>query len=556
MLQTILRGSCLIALSALSWSQPQPAPDTPAFKIADVHVSAKIRNSFVRTSPVREGRYEVRNATMVDLIRIAYGTDTDKILGGPNWLELDRYDVTAKLPEGSGATVDTKPMLQKLLEDRFQLKLHKETKPLPGFALVLGKKPLLKEAAGEEAAGCTPEGSSGGRGGPGVTMLSMMSSDGKATTMTLGPGMTIHYICHNMTMDAFASGLRSMMGAPQVIGPNPVLNETGLKGAWNFDVRWSMNFIGPMMESGDRISISDAIEKQLGLKLDPRQIPTPVVVVDSVNRKPTDNSPEVAKALPTTVLPTEFEVADVKPSAPGGRGGRYMTQPGGRLVAANMSLSFLINRAFDANNSDEVAGMPDWANSERFDVTAKAPAGDASASRLDDALPAMMLALLKDRFKLTYHKEDRQVSAYTLVAAKPKLHKADPNSRTNCKNGQAPSGSPGTRMLTCQNVTMAEFAERLQNMGPGLNWPVIDATGLEGGWDLNVIFNQGGQMMFAARGGGEMAQPVGAPAASDPSGMQTIFEAVEKQLGLKLESRKRTAAVVVIDHIEQKPTEN
>jgi uncharacterized protein (TIGR03435 family) len=63
-------------------------------------------------------------------------------------------------------------------------------------------------------------------------------------------------------------------------------------------------------------------------------------------------------------------------------------------------------------------------------------------------------------------------------------------------------------------------------------------------------------MMFAARGGGEMAQPVGAPAASDPSGMQTIFEAVEKQLGLKLESRKRTAAVVVIDHIEQKPTEN
>ena len=78
-----------------------------------------------------------------------------KSLGGPNWIEMDRFDVIAKLPPDS--TPETqKLMLQALLEDRFKLLSHKEIKPLPTYALVAGKKPLLKEADGSEQTGCRP----------------------------------------------------------------------------------------------------------------------------------------------------------------------------------------------------------------------------------------------------------------------------------------------------------------------------------------------------------------------------------------------------------------
>lgn len=65
---------------------------------ADIHASARTRNQTLRTGPVRDGRYEIRAATMLDLIRIAWNFDADRILGGPEWLELDKFDVIAKVP--------------------------------------------------------------------------------------------------------------------------------------------------------------------------------------------------------------------------------------------------------------------------------------------------------------------------------------------------------------------------------------------------------------------------------------------------------------------------
>ena len=176
------------------------------------------------------------------------------------------------------------------------------------------------------------------------------------------------------------------------------------------------------------------------------------------------------------------------------------------------------------------------------------------------AVAPMMLALLKDRFKLTYHTEEKPVTAYALVAAKPKMKKADPASRIFCRNTNAPAGAPpGSRVLKCQNITMAQFAERLLNIGPGMNWPVLDATEIEGGWDFTLMFSMRPQMAMGpgGRGGGD-ANPAAAalPTASDPVEGYTLFEAVEKQLGLRLEKQKRSLPVIVIDHIEQKPTEN
>jgi uncharacterized protein (TIGR03435 family) len=344
------------------------------------------------------------------------------------------------------------------------------------------------------------------------------------------------------------------------LGSKPILDETGLKGSWNFDIRYSLTMFGPgpMGNAGDRISFYDALDKQLGLKLEEKPVPTPVIVVDSVNRKPSENPPGVAEALPAIAAPTEFEVASMKPSDPDARRFRFQVQPGGGLLAEGMTLRFLINRAFNTNNNDLVVGLPKFVDTDRYDIVAKAPSGATEGARMDlESLAPMIRALLVDRCKMTYHTEDRPVSAYSLVAAKPKMKKADPDSRTSCKYAASPPpGTPaGSRVLTCQNATMAQFADRLQGATMDLSWPVLDATGIEGGWDFTLTFSQiaGMAMNF---GGGDPGQPAAAvPSAAEPVGGNTIFEAVEKQLGLKLEKQKRTMPVIVIDRFE-KPTEN
>jgi len=103
---------------------------------------------------MRAGVYQIQTATMVDLIKTAYGVDADTVLGGPSWLELDRYDIFAKGPASTSAEA-AKLMLQALLADRFTLQLHRDSRPLPGFALTVrkGGAPKLKRADGSGGVG-------------------------------------------------------------------------------------------------------------------------------------------------------------------------------------------------------------------------------------------------------------------------------------------------------------------------------------------------------------------------------------------------------------------
>jgi len=133
----------------------------------------------------------VRSATMVDLISIAYGLGDDKILAGPNWLEMDRFDVIAKVPPDS--TPETqKLMLKSLLSERFSLVAHPDTQPLPTYALVAGKKLQLKQADGSSETGCRPETTSGPTTDGGIRL--MTSTNGVATTISLGPGGVFSFI--------------------------------------------------------------------------------------------------------------------------------------------------------------------------------------------------------------------------------------------------------------------------------------------------------------------------------------------------------------------------
>ena len=555
------RFTCLCTAALLSGAAfSQTGEPSPIFEISDVHVSPTSATNLFRKGPVmRGGRYELRAATMVDLVAIAYGLQNDKVLGGPSWLEMTRFDVIAKAPPDS--TLDTlKPALQKLLADRFKLAVHKDTRPLPTFALVAGKKPLLKEAAGSEQTGCKPQTGSPGTGGG---MIVTMGPDGTQQQFTLGPGMTVQYQCRNMTMEAFAAGLRGMFGA--AVGSNPVLDQTGLKGSWNFDVKWSIGLgIGPALNADEHISLFDAVEKQLGLKLEQKQIPTPVIVVDSANQKPTDNPPDLAERLKIPPPPTEFEVAALKPSDPDSRMFRTQIQPGGRVNIQGLTLKNLVLQAWNLRN-EMLVGAPGWMDADRYDIVAKV----ASSEPVDlDAVWPLVRKLLTERFEMTTHNEERPVTAYTLVSAKPKMQKADPASRAHIQNGLPADGKDSkpanpalSRFIACQNVTMAQFAAQLQPLASGyLQSPVLDETGLEGGWDFTLSFSPAGMAQAGGRRGGDVSiAPGGSPGgveASDPGSALSLFEAIEKQLGLKLQPQKSPAQVLVIDHIERKPTDN
>jgi uncharacterized protein (TIGR03435 family) len=309
--------------------------------------------------------------------------------------------------------------------------------------------------------------------------------------------------------------------------------------------------------------VTDAIDKQLGLKLEEVPVPMKVVVVESVLRKPTDNPPNIKEVLPEVPAPTEFEVADVKLADPNPGPGMpafldFRMQAGGRFVVKGVPMRFLLGRAFDARN-DQIAGMPSWVDSVRVSITAKVTdyPGDGPTGMDPEFLAPLLRSLLKERFGLAWHTEQRSSTAYSLAVAKPKLKKADANSRIYCRNAPpGPNRAPNEQMLNCQNATMALFAERLQNI-PAINAAVDDATGLDGGWDLSFSFNPIPQMAMAGFGrGGDQAAGQGAPTASDPVGGYTIFESIEKQLGLKLETKKKMVPVTVIDKLNQKPTEN
>jgi uncharacterized protein (TIGR03435 family) len=336
---------------------------------------------------------------------------------------------------------------------------------------------------------------------------------------------------------------------------NPVIDSTGLQGAWDFDLKWSPR-IQLATAGSDGISIVDAIAKQLGLNLTLKQMPLPVVAIEHVTRNPTPNSPEVSQKLPAA--PSEFEVAAVKPSPAESRDRRWQLQAGGRVDMRGLTLKDLITFAWGIS-PDVLVGAPKWLDTNRFDIIARAPSiGPAERQALTiDELRPMLRTLVVDRFKLALHNEDRPVPVYamTLPRHELKARKAEPGSIAECRSAPPAAGAASKTMLTavwtCHNMTMPLLAQRLREIAPFyVDHMVVDATGLDGGWDFTVSWTPASLLPRGAQ------SPDGAPGAADPSGAMTLFEAVDKQIGLKLELQKRMTRVFVIDRVEQTPAEN
>jgi len=505
-MKTTMRAALLAATMAVVCLYGQ------SFTVADVHsVAAKAR---FRTLQIpQSGRFEMRGATMVDLVRTAWDVSADRVVGGPSWLELNRFDVIAQAPERSTPQA-INLMLRALLVDRFGLVTRDDKRELPAFVMTLAKSGVkMKKSDGSGETGCAPQ-----------------------------QGEYNAYVCHNMTMTALAEFFPQ--SAPAYFRGSLLVDQTHLEGGWDFTIKWTSR--GQVAAAGaDGISLFDGAEKQLGLHIELGKAPLPVVVVESVNEKPTENAPGVAEKLPP--VPKEFEVAVIKPSAPGATGGK-LSWRGGRVDIQNISLKDMIEFGWDLSGDDRVAGLPGFAENDHYGVTAKVPGG--VGDDLDMILP-MLQALVKDRFGIVSHEENRPVEVLLLEASKAKLKKADPANRSLCRN--IPSTSVVlTRSVECQNMSMIQFAAWMEdgNAGYVRGRPVLDTTGLEGNWDFTFAFSN------AAMAAGRGAAPGTDGAPADPNGTLSLFDALEKQLGLKLETAKRSLPVTVIDHIERTPTEN
>jgi uncharacterized protein (TIGR03435 family) len=527
-----------ISLSTAPFAFGQGSEPAWKFEIADVHPTGRTDFAEASGGLMRGGRYLLRHATMLELIRMAYDVDAKQILGGPNWLELDRFDIRARVPAGTtsaGVNRSVKPMLQALLAERFGLASHRDTQPVPAWALTVGKQ-HLKEALLKQSDGT---GESGCRSQEGDDLVSLT--------------------CRNVTMAEFVSALRRGDGGVwYYLTDNLVVDRTELPGAWDFDLKYSARWKTAV--GGIKIvSLFDAIEK-LGLKLDAAMVPTPVVVVDRVNRTPTPNSAAADKAFPP--MPKEFEVAAVKPANPDYHGSEgFQLQPGGLVNVRSVTLKWLVATGWGVTE-EMISNAPRFMDSDRWDIVAKAPEDAIAADGDDDfdALYAMVQSLVADRFHMGVHFEDRPMPALEMIAAKPKLKKADPNSRTGCREGLTTlvkvdprSTNPtAARLVTCTNVSMAYLASHLRFLASGyVHNDVLDATGLEGGWDFTLSFSKVRQLQ-----GKNVPAGPGDGDASDPNGALSVQDAMEKQLGLKLVTRKRPVRVLVIDHVEQKPSGN
>ncbi len=539
-MRRVLTALALLVLSGAVFAQSPP--NTQKFDAADVSLRLKTGTTGqpnMTGGVLRGGRYDLRNATMVDLIATAYSiTDNDLIVGGPSWLERNRFDIAAKAPQTT-SPANVKLMLQTLLSDRFKLALHKDTRPMGGFVLTLGKdKHKLKEASGP-GNGC----------------------QGSPPPQPPPPVPVNRGTCRGVTLDEFAALLRNI-GNGYINGP--VVNQTGLQGYWDFDVAFTP-FQALQRAGSDAITIPAFIEKDLGLKLEQGRVPTAVYVVDTVNAEPTPNPSGVSAAIPSPP-PMEFDVAEIKLSLPDAPP-QLRLLPGGRIEGNGITMHLLMQVGWDLTIDELVANTPKWWDDTKYSILAKtstAVSGVGQNQNVDiEDLKAMLRQLITERFLLKSHYEDRPVSAYTLLADKPKMAKADAGNRTGFKEGP-PAGQSDQRnqilgrMVTVRNMTMSQFADDLQRIAGGyIRVPVEDKTGLEGAYDFTLTFSPIGALN-AGRGRGGDAGPAPAPGGdfSDPSGALSLSDAVNRQLGLKLDMRKRPMPVLVIDSMQEKPTDN
>jgi uncharacterized protein (TIGR03435 family) len=214
-------------------------------------------------------QWRALNATIRTLIRFAYGSDNDpatpalleeyRVVGGPSWIATEAYDVVARMPDAPRALGDSALMLQALLAERFALRVHSETRELPAYALVRARRDGLWGDAMRRTSGmCVPATERVGRGDqvPCGIRGGFMGLSATGATMT-----------------------RLAVSLTPIVG-RPVIDQTGLDGAFDFILRFSAD---GAVDSRFPL-IFTALQEQLGLRLESGRASVQILVIDHVER--------------------------------------------------------------------------------------------------------------------------------------------------------------------------------------------------------------------------------------------------------------------------------
>jgi uncharacterized protein (TIGR03435 family) len=233
----------------------------------------------------------------------------------------------------------------------------------------------------------------------------------------------------------------------------------------------------------------------------------------------------------------QFEVATIRPTGAQTVGRWIRMQSVDRFEARNHAVRTLIAAAFDLS-PQAVSGGPPWVDSDHWDIQAKTPA--EIRPTLHEQM-TMLRDLLRERFKLTFHREQKRMRIYSLAIARggPKL-KESSSSPDATPEGPPPLVfvlSPTVVRLPARYATMSEFASVLQRSP--LARPVVDQTGLAGRYDFDLDFTPDERLW-----GGILKRP-------ENSDKPDLFRAIQEQLGLRLEAATGPVDTIVIDAIER-----
>jgi len=239
-----------------------------------------------------------------------------------------------------------------------------------------------------------------------------------------------------------------------------------------------------------------------------------------------------------------FEVVSVKRHTSDDTRVRMVAQPGGGFVAANVPLRHVIRVAFQLQDN-QIVGGPGWIDTDRFDIEAKA--STASAVPGVELLQRLQ-SLLADRFKLTTHRETRELPVFALQRVRGDGSLGSGMRPTTCPDLEVDFTQPkpcanigySTGFLTLRGAPMAPFTQELARY---MDRMVIDRTGLDGRYDIELKWSPEQQQLGAA------------PVPPAPQDRPAIFTALQEQLGLRLESTRAPVEVLVIDSVEP-PTPN
>jgi uncharacterized protein (TIGR03435 family) len=271
---------------------PQTAT-SPSFEVATVKPN-KSGEPFIRFGLQPGGRFSAINVPLKELIRVAYNVQVFQIEGGPGWITTDRFDVTAKAegdlpPMGPGQTGPIQLMMQNLLAERFGLKVRRETKEMPIYALVLARTdgklgPKIEPSTLDCVA--IMRGRGAGAGGRGTPPPVPRPGERPECGMFMGPGSVG---AGGVSLDQFA---QMLSGRTQRI----VQNKTGLTGNYSFSLEFTPDQMppgGPQINGAPAIdpngpSLFTAVQEQLGLKLDSQRGPVEMLVIDNVSQPTAD----------------------------------------------------------------------------------------------------------------------------------------------------------------------------------------------------------------------------------------------------------------------------